>query len=99
MASLRNWITVIEKAAAEHAADTIYIFGHGGTNMPVTGGRAELMRMRDYLTALLGHVQAEMKSGKTKEQVAAGTGVLKGFEGHGPLNTAVQTAAFEELAG
>jgi glyoxylase-like metal-dependent hydrolase (beta-lactamase superfamily II) len=97
-ASLRNWISVLEKTTADHAADTVYIFGHGGTNMPVSGARADLMRFRDYLTALLDHVRAEMKAGKTKEQIAAGTGLLKGFEGHGPLNAAVQNAAYDELA-
>jgi hypothetical protein len=96
---LRNWITVIEKTVADHAADTAYIFGHSGPNLPVTGSRADLMRMRDYLTALLAHVQAEMKTGKSKEQISAGTSPLKGFEGHGPLNAAVQTAAFDELSG
>jgi hypothetical protein len=89
---------VLEKTTADHAADTVYIFGHGGTNMPVSGARADLMRFRDYLTALLDHVRAEMKAGKTKEQIAAGTGLLKGFEGHGPLNAAVQNAAYDELA-
>jgi cyclase len=98
-ASLKNWMTVLDKAAADHTADTIFIFGHGGTNMPVTGNRAELGKMRDYLGALLAYVQSEMKAGKTREQIAAGTTTLKGFEGHGPLNAAVQTAAFDELTG
>jgi hypothetical protein len=54
--------------------------------------------MRDYLTALLAHADAEIKAGKTRDQVTAGTGLLKGFEGHGPLNAAVQGAAFDELS-
>ena len=97
-ASLRNWIGVLEKAAAAHTADTIYIFGHSGGNLPLTGSRAELMTMRNYLTALLAHVESEIKAGKTREQITAATGLLKGFDGHGPLNAAVQGAAFDELS-
>jgi glyoxylase-like metal-dependent hydrolase (beta-lactamase superfamily II) len=59
-ASMKNWISVLEAAAKDHNNDTIYIFGHGGMNQPVTGPRAELMYFRDYLTALLAYVQTEI---------------------------------------
>ena len=49
-ASIKNWISVLEKAAADHDNDTIYIFGHANTGLPVTGPRAALMAFRDYLT-------------------------------------------------
>jgi len=98
-ASLKNWASVIEKAAADHPNDTVYIFGHAGPNLPVTGGRADLMVMRDFLNALLAFVQAEIKSGKTKEQILAIKTPLPGFDSHGPLAQAVLTAAHEELSG
>ena len=82
-AIVANWVNVIEKAAADHAADTIYIFGHAGTNHPVTGARAELMYFRDYLTALLDHTRAAVKAGQTKEQFTATTPTLTGFEAFG----------------
>ena len=78
-----NWIGVIEKAAADHPADTIYIFGHAGMNQPVTGPRAELMYFRDYLTALMDHTRAAVKAGQTKEQFTATTPTLTGFEAFG----------------
>jgi cyclase len=98
-ATLRNWISVIEKAAADQPADAMYIFGHSGTNVPVTGARPDLMTMRDYLTALIGFVQSEIKSGKPKDQIVAQTGTLKGFESHGEFSAAVLTAAYDELIG
>jgi cyclase len=96
-ASLKNWVSVLEKAAADHANDTVYIFGHAGMNQPVTGSRADLMVFRDFLTALLTFVQGEIKSGKTKEQIVAIQTPLPGFDSHGALGAAVLTAAYDEL--
>ena len=98
-ASLRNWISVVEKTAADHNADTIYIFGHAGTGAPITGNRAEMLVMRDYLTGLLGFVEAERKAGKSREQILAIRTPVPKFDKHGPLTEAVLTAAYDELAG
>jgi glyoxylase-like metal-dependent hydrolase (beta-lactamase superfamily II) len=100
-ASIKNWITVLEKAVAAHANDTVYIFGHSGANQPVTGPRADVTRLRDYFTALLDFVRAEMKAGKTKEQILALRDPLKGFEDFGPFAMqdarAPLTVAYEEI--
>ena len=98
-ALLRHWITVVERTAADHGADTIYIFGHAGAGAPITGGRADLLVMRDYLTALLDFVGAERKAGRTREQILAIRTPVPKFEKHGPLSEAVLTAAHDELAG
>jgi glyoxylase-like metal-dependent hydrolase (beta-lactamase superfamily II) len=98
-ASFKNWIAVLEKAAADHANDTIYIFGHAGTGQPVTGNRADVMVMRDFLTGLLTFVQAEIKAGKTKEQLTATKSPVPGFDSHGPASPAVLSVAFDELSG
>ena len=60
-ASSAGWITVLEQAVADHQDDTIYIFGHAGQGFPVTGSKADLLYMRDYLSALLDYVRGEMK--------------------------------------
>jgi glyoxylase-like metal-dependent hydrolase (beta-lactamase superfamily II) len=95
-ASLRNWTTVLGRTVADHGADTVYIFGHAGGTLPVTGSRAELQTMRNYLNALLEHVAAERKAGRTREQVVAVEAPLRGFEGHGPLNATILSAAWDE---
>lgn len=97
-ASIANWIKVLEGTVADHDADTIYIFGHAGPAFPVTGGRADLMYMRDYLTALLDFVRGEMKAGKSRDVIIKITDPLKGFADHGPLIERVLTAAYDELA-
>jgi len=103
-ATMKNHIVVLEAVAKDHGNDTQYIFGHSGPQpppatgpFPVTGARAELMYFRDYLTALLGYVQSEIKGGKSRDEVTAVRTPLKGFETHGNLNATILGAAFDEL--
>ncbi len=89
------------KGVADHSNDTIYIYGHVGANHTVTGPRADLLRLRDYFTALLTFVRAEMTAGKTKEQILANRDTLKGFDDFGAFATpnarSPLTVAYEEL--
>ncbi len=98
-ASIAGWITVLESTIKDHAADTIYIFGHAGPKFPVTGSRADLAYMRDYLAALADYVRTEMKAGKPRDVIIKSTEILKGFPDHGPLIERVLTAAYDEAAG
>jgi len=98
-ASIAGWITVLERAAADHGDRTAFVFGHGAPKFGITGTRADLMHMRDYLTALLDFVRGEMKAGKPKDEVVKIAVALPGFADHGPLIPRVLTAAYEELAG
>lgn len=68
-ASIRGWVKVLERVAADYPKDTVYIFGHGNTKFGVTGSSADLLVFRDYLSALLAHVEGEIKAGKPKEEV------------------------------
>jgi cyclase len=96
-ASIANWMTSLDAVAADHDKDTIYIFGHSGGKFPVTGGKAELAYMRDYLSALLEFVRGEIKAGKPRETIVRITDPLKGFPDHGPLLERVLSAAYDEL--
>ena len=95
--SLRNWSAVLDKIVADHNADTVYIFGHAAEKAPVTGSRAEVMMMKNYLTALMGFVSDQMKAGKTRDQIAAMTAPLKGFEGHGALTDRLLKDTYDDL--
>ena len=97
-ASMKNWISVIEMSVKDHNNDTIYIFGHGGMGQPVTGPRADLMYFRDYMIALLAFVGAQMKSGKTRDDVIAIRDPLKGFESHGALTANILGNAYDDVA-
>ena len=97
-ASIAGWITLLEHEAQSHSADTIFVFGHAKPGWKVTGGRPELIFMRDYLAALLDHVRAEIKAGKPRDEIAKSTAELKGFPDHGPLIPRVLTAAYDDLS-
>jgi len=100
-ASLRSWMTVLERVVADHAADTAYIFGHAGSGFPVWGGRADLIRLRDYIGTLFSFVEGHLQAGRTKEEVLAMREPLKGFEDFGPFGQAGAreplTCAVEEV--
>jgi len=68
-ASFRGWITTLEDIVKTYPADAIYIFGHGNAKFGVTGGHADLLAFRDYIAALLAHVEKEIKAGKTREEI------------------------------
>ena len=98
-ASIANWIKALEAVTADHAKSTVFVFGHAGARFQPTGSSADLLFMRDYLTALLEFVRGEIKAGKSKETILRITDPLKGFPDHGPLIERVLSAAYEELAG
>lgn len=81
-ASVRHWITVLEEAVKAYPKDAIYVYGHGNPKFGVTGGQADLALFRDYLSALVEHVQKEIAAGKTKEQIVA----LENFPGFPDLH-------------
>lgn len=98
-ASVENWMKLLDKVAAAHGNDTDYIFGHAGPGFAVTGGKADLAYMRDYLDALVSFVRSEIKAGKPREAILGTTEPLKGFPDHGPLTERVLAAACEEVSG
>ena len=100
-ATLRNWMKVLDAAPKDHSADTVYIFGHANTNLPVTGSAKDLAMFRDYLGALLAFVETQVKAGKSREEILAMRDPLKGFEGFGrfgnPGPRDPLTCAYEEV--
>jgi glyoxylase-like metal-dependent hydrolase (beta-lactamase superfamily II) len=97
-ASIAGWATVLDGILGDHSADTIYIFGHAGTNFPITGNRADLTLQRDYLVALLEFVRGEIKAGQPKDVIVKFAEPLKNFPDHGPLTERVLTAAYDEVS-
>jgi glyoxylase-like metal-dependent hydrolase (beta-lactamase superfamily II) len=100
-ATLRNWMKVLEAAPKDHDNDTIYIFGHVKTGLPVTGNARDLVMFHDYIGALLGFVERQVKAGKSREEILAMRDPLEGFESFGrfgaPGARDPLTCAFEEV--
>lgn len=68
-ASLAGWIKVLETVAKDYPADAIYIFGHGNAKFGVSGKRADLLVMRDYIAGLLDHVGRQIAAGKSRDEI------------------------------
>lgn len=81
-ARFRGWITRLEEIVKNYPADAIYVCGHGHAKFGVTGGHADILVFRDYLTALLAHVEQEIKAGKKREEVVK----LENFPGFPDLH-------------
>lgn len=100
-ATIRNWMTVLENTVRDHASDTIYIFGHANTGLPITGPQSELTRFRDYLGALLVFVELQVRAGRSRDEILAMRDPLNGFESFGrfgqPNPRDALTCAYEEL--
>jgi glyoxylase-like metal-dependent hydrolase (beta-lactamase superfamily II) len=68
---LRGWIEYLDKSLSLFDKETIYIFGHAQTPEGVIGKASDLIEMRNYINALLVFVESEIKSGKTKDEIAS----------------------------
>ena len=68
-ASFRGWHTRLEEIVKNYPADAIYVCGHGQAKFGVTGGHADILVFRDYIGALLAHVEKEIKAGKPKAEI------------------------------
>lgn len=96
-ASIQNWSKMVEAIAKAHNKDTVFIAGHANAKFSVNCAQADLVVMRDYLTALLDFTNAQIKAGKSRDEIIAMKDVLKGFDDHGPLTARPLTAAYDEL--
>jgi cyclase len=100
-ASIVNWVKTLETVSNEMPRDAQYIAGHSKQDLPVVLGRAELLKFRDYLDAVLTHTRRAIAQGQSKEAVTA-LKALPGFEGYQeapPRLTLAATlgVAFDEL--
>ena len=101
-ASIRNWMRTLETVTKEMDAATIYIAGHARPGLPVTTGRKELLRLRDYFDAVLKTTQQAIAKGQSKEELSS-LAALPGFETHQGSGTiltlaGVLGAAYDELS-
>ena len=100
-ASMRNWARLLQQVVNAHARDTIYIFGHASTGLPVTGSSTDLLQFRDYLGAVITFVERQVTAGRSREEVLAMRDPLAGFEAWGPFGQASArdplTVAYEEV--
>jgi glyoxylase-like metal-dependent hydrolase (beta-lactamase superfamily II) len=68
-ASVRSWVVVLDKAISTFNNDTLFVFGHAFDPEKITGNKDDLRAMQDYLSKMLVFVDAQIKAGKSKEDV------------------------------
>lgn len=100
-ASVKGWIATLDAALSWFDADTIFILGHGNPAFGVQGKKAELLKMKSYLTALIDHVEKGLREKKSREEITT-LMMLPGFEDYisfGPRLslTANLQVVFDEL--
>ena len=65
----------------QRALEALYlrVFGHGAADAGITGGRADLEHMANYLSAVLDYTRKGMAAGRSRDEIAAAE-ALPGFE-------------------
>jgi glyoxylase-like metal-dependent hydrolase (beta-lactamase superfamily II) len=98
-ASVKNWITVLDKALATFDNQTLFVFGHAFDPDKITGNKDDIKVFQDYLSKLWNFVEAEIKAGKSKEEILKITAIpgVTEMQGDG-IQRSVQ-ATYEELTG
>lgn len=96
-ASMKNWITVLDKAVDKFNKKTTYVFGHAADGYEVTGTSEDLKAFRNYLDKTLTYVEAAIRSGKSKDEILKTTVIPGAEEWKGDGIDRPLTAAYEEL--
>jgi cyclase len=96
-ASVKNWIVVLDKIQQEFDNDTLFVFGHAFDPEKVTGNKADVKAMQDYLNNLVAFVTSQIKAGKTKDEIMKATAIpgVTEWQGDG-IDRGLQ-ATYEEV--
>ena len=81
-ASVVGWVEVLEAIHERHADETVFVFGHAGEGHDVVGTRADLLVMRDFLTAAREAIVPLAEAGRTVAEIEGL--VVPGFDEWGP---------------
>ncbi len=99
-----NWINTLETLHDTFDDDTIVIHGHGAPDAGITGGRADLLVMRDFLAGLNEFVAAALEEGQSVDEIASQE-QLPGFEAYAredwplPLEACLRAVHREQTGG
>lgn len=99
---VRQWRDVLPRIVETFPADALYIFGHGSAKFGVTGSKDDVLAMARFLGALLAHVEAAIRAGKSKAEVVT----LQNLEGFPDYHAAQNSrlpgnlgVTYDELTG
>ena len=87
----------LDKIYNQFDKDTIVVCGHSLDPEKVVGDKENVKAFRNYLDSLMTFVKAEMKAGKTKEEILKATAIPGAPEWQGDGIVRSLTAAYTEL--
>jgi cyclase len=96
-ANITNWIKVLDKAATTFNNKTIFVCGHAAAGYDIVITKEDIAAFKNYLIQLLIFVEAQIKAGKTKEEILKATEIPGAPEWKGDGIERPLTAAYEEL--
>jgi cyclase len=97
-ANISNWIAVLDQIVNKYDNDTLFIFGHAREADKITGSKADIGAFRNYLQSLLDFVGAEIKAGKSREEILKATTIPNAPEWQGDGIGRSLNAAYTELS-
>lgn len=98
-ASVKNWITVMDKALSTFDNQTQFVCGHAFDPEKIVVGKDDIKVFQDYLSRLWNHVDKEIKAGKTKEEILKITALPGETEMKGDGIARSVQATYEEITG
>ncbi len=96
-ANIASWIKVLEKTTSTFSKKTIYVCGHAAEGHDIVVNADDLHAFRDYLGNVLKFVDAQLKDGKTKDEIIKATAIPGSPEWVGDGIDRPLKAAYEEL--
>jgi cyclase len=97
-ASVKNWAVVLSQAQKQFNKDTLFVFGHAFDPQKVTGNMDDIKAMQNYMERLVDFVSAQIKAGKTKDEVLQATAIPGVNDWQGQGIQASLGAAYDELS-
>ena len=96
-ANISSWIQVLDKANATFNDKTVFVSGHAAQGYDIILNKEDIKAFQNYLRQLLVFVGAEIKAGKSKEEILKATEIPGAPQWKGDGIERPLTAAYEEL--
>lgn len=96
-ASVRNWVTVLDKTASTFDKDTTFVYGHASEGFEVYGKMPDIRFMQAYFEKLISFTSSEIKAGKSRDEFLKNTSIPGVTEFIGGGIERSLTAAWDEL--
>lgn len=98
-AHVGNWIKVLDGILAKYDNDTLFVWGHSLDPEKVTGNKDDIRAFQNFLNKTVEYVSAQIKAGKTIEEIQSTTEIPGAPEWKGNGSARILQATYQELTG